>query len=137
MKKIAVIFFSLAALLFVATGQTQAQEKAITEITTVKQKGETILVTLTSSKPFIFANNRYALYIGEREFTKYDQKKENDKGILTFVIPADEYNIFRDGDNIYLSYGTINVAETDMEAYAKQSRRCWSLGKFSSSMLTK
>src|ERR1039457_5440086 len=133
MKKITALFFTLAIMLFF-TGNTVAQEKAKTEITTVKQKGETVHFTLTSSKPFIFGNNRYVLYIGEKEFFRLEQSKKNGKGYMTFYIPIQDFNNLREGDGIYLSYGTVDTGDENLEEVAKGCR-CWSLGKFSKSLL--
>jgi hypothetical protein len=133
MKKIFVLFFSLVIVAFFS-GNAVAQEKAKTEITTVKQKGTTVRVSLASSKPFIFGSNRYILYIGNKSFMLNEQSHKNGKGYMTFLIPADEFKTLGEGANMYLSYGPVNVEEQDMEQLAK-GRRCWSIGKFSKSLL--
>jgi hypothetical protein len=133
MKKISVLFFNvLAAVLFSAS--IMAQEKAQTKLTSVKQSGETVRFSLTSSKPFIFANNRYVLYVGTKEFFGLEQSKKDGKGYMTFIIPLSDFNNLKDGDGMYLSYGKVDAEAVNMEELAK-GRRCWGLGKFSKSLL--
>ncbi len=137
MKKITVLFFSLVLTFFICAN-SMAQEKAVTKIAFVKHNKEIINFTLTSSKPFIFGGNRYMLYIGDKDFTRYEQSKNNGKGTLTFFIPAEDFNALKEGASIYLSYGRVtNGGTQDLEEVSKQSRRCWSLGKFSNKLLTK
>ncbi|MFI5195795.1 MAG: hypothetical protein ACHQD8_01780 [Chitinophagales bacterium] len=136
MRKIIIIFFSMAIMLFFS-GYAIAQEKPKTETTSVKQKDETVRFSLTSSKPFIFGSNRYVLYIGNKEFTRNEQSHKNGKGYMTFLIPADDFNSLQEGAGIYLTYGQVNVEEADMNEMSKNSRRCWSLGQFSKNLLTK
>lgn len=133
MKKISVLIFSvLVALCFSAN--VMAQAKPQTQITTVHQQDETVRFSLSSTKPFIFGDNRYVLYIGHNEFFAHEQSKQDGKGYMTFLIPADEYSRLKEGAAIYLTYGKVNVDEQDMTNLAKTSR-CWPLGKFSKSLL--
>jgi hypothetical protein len=115
----------------------QAQEKAVTKVSVVQQKGETVRFSLTSSQPFIFASNRYMLYIGDKEFALNEQSVEHEKGLMTFLIPAADFKALRDGASIYLTYGQVDVTLTNMEEMANTTRRCWSLGKFSKDLLTR
>lgn len=112
-----------------------AQVKAKTEIATVKQKGEVVRFTVASSKPFIYGSNRYILYIGDKEFSRYEQTKKNGKGFLTFLIPVSDYKSLSEGAAMYLSYGHFNTDEQDMEAVAAKSHKCWAFGKFSHTLL--
>ena len=138
MKKITALFFSLAMLVSF-TGSAIAQEKARTKIAHVRQKEQLVLFTLTSSKPFIFGSNKYYLYIGDHEFTRNEQSKSNGKGRMTFLIPTDDFNKLTDGASIYLTYGRLtsdggmSMAEMSRENFVQ----CWSLGKFSKTMLGK
>jgi len=134
MRKIVILFFSMAIMLFFSAN-TIAQEKPKTQVSSVKQKGETVKFSLTSSKPFIFGSNRYMLYIGNKEFTRSEQSDKNGKGYMTFFIPADDFKSLQEGSKIYLTYGDVNAGETDMDEMAKTSRRCWTLGKFSKKLL--
>lgn len=136
MRKTIIAFFSIVIMLFFS-GNVIAQEKAKTQITSVKQKSEIIRFSLTSSKPFIFGSNKYILYIGNKEFTRNEQSHKNGKGYMTFLVPADDFDRLQDGSNIYLTYGEVSVEEVDMDAMSNSSRRCWSLGKFSKNLLTK
>ena len=136
MRKIIITFFSIVIMLFFS-GYVIAQDKPTTQISTVKQKGEIIRVSLTSSKPFIFGSNRYILYIGNKAFTRNEQSHKNGKGSMTFLIPADDFDRLPEGANIYITYGQVNVEEDDMVEMSKTSQRCWSLGKFSKNLLTK
>lgn len=125
----------MVTLLF--TGRVVAQQKPVTKIASVKQSGKTVSITLTSSKPFIFGGNRYMLYVGDKDFMLYTQSHDDGKNLLTFAVPAESYNSFKDGEDVYLTYGHIFRSGSDRAAIAKQNKRCWSLGKFSSTMTTK
>ena len=107
MKNIFALLFSLTIAIF-SSGNIIAQEKPVTQLTSVRQNGETISFSLTSSQPFIFANNRYVLYIGQKEFLSLVQSKENGKGYMTFYVPARDFNSLAEGSGMYLSYGKID-----------------------------
>jgi len=132
MKKI--FFLSLIALFF--SGGLYAQEKARTEITSVKQKGEIVRYMLTSSKPFIVGNNTYILHVGDRSFFQYEQSENKGAGSITFLISVNDFNQLEDGNSVYLTYGMVS-ANADMESLSKRSTRCWAIGKFSKDILTK
>ena len=136
MKKLASLFFTITIILFF-TGNSIAQEKAKMTITSVKQKGETVRFTITSSKILIFGGNRYVLYIGDQEFTMSDVPDDENNRIISFPLSMAEFRLLKEGAGIYLSYGRIDIEEHDMGAYARQNRKCWSLGKFSKTMLKK
>ncbi len=114
-----------------------AQGKATISITSVKQKGETVRYTITSSRPFIFGNNRYVLYIGSKNFYTYEQAKKNGKGILSFLIPVKDFKELAQGAETYVTYGHVNVETTDMTELSEYSKKCWSLGKFDKALLKK
>lgn len=122
---------------FLYSSNAIAQVKAKTEFTSLKQKGETVRYTVTSSKPFYFGNNRYVLYIGSKEFYRYEQSKKNGKGVLSFIIPAKDFKALTQGAPVYLNYGHIDIEETDMGELSNKSRKCWTLGKFDKDLLTK
>jgi|SRR6185437_9263693 len=137
MKKIIILFFSLV-MTFFFSGNVSAQDKPQVKIVSVKQNGKTVDFNLTSSKPFIFANNRYYLYVGNKDFYQYRQSKNNGKGAMTFLVPAEEYKNFKEGDDIYLTYGHVFRDDGQNRAeVAQANRRCWSLGQFSSALHTK
>ena len=132
MKK-AAIFITLIITLFLAH-TANAQQKAVTKIASVKQGAKTVAITITSSKPFIFGNNRYMLYIGDKDFTMYHQPHDDAKNQLTFDVPAESYANLKDGEDVYLTYGSVFHSGSDRPAIAKTNKRCWSLGKFSKNM---
>ena len=105
----------------------------------MKRKGDLVQFSLTSSRPFIFGSNKYYLHVGDKEFTRAEQSKSNGKGRLTFLIPADDYRRLKEGAGVFLTYG--NLGADDEQAYEELikecSTKCWSLGKFSKTMLTK
>ena len=137
MKNITALLFSLVFLL-PFSNKAVAQEKARIKIAHVKQKAETILFTLSASKPFIFGSNKYYLHIGDKDFTRNEQSKNNGKGRMTFFIPVDDFNKFPVGDEIYLTYGKLSGDGMSMEAMSKENFvQCWSLGKFSKTLLAK
>jgi hypothetical protein len=136
MKKIFVLIISMVMVFF--AGKTNAQEKSIIKIASIKQAGEMVDFTLTSSKPFIFGGNRYMLFVGDKDFTRYEQSHHDGRGTITFFIPKEDFNNLKEGAAIYLSYGRVSKAGAqNMEETSKQSRRCWSLGKFSQKLQTK
>jgi hypothetical protein len=134
MKKIISLFFSMAVMVLYANNLI-AQQKASATITSVQQKGENIWFTLTSSKPLIFGDNRYVLYIDGREFVTSETPADENNKVISFVLSANEFNSLKEGADIYLSYGHINTEEQDIVTYAQQSRKCWPLGNFSKAML--
>jgi len=106
------------------------------EVATVKVNGDNIEYTLTSDKPFYFANNAYVLHIGLQEFYYYKDWKEDGKGKMMFTIPVNEYNKLLAGDAQWLTYGNKLHKEAgdeiDVEAACKQlPNSCWWLGKYS------
>jgi hypothetical protein len=133
--------FAAFLLLFIVMGFTSyrlpAQTKAVTKIAQVKEKAGTVYFTLNSSKPFIFGNNRYILHMGGKEFFRNQQSKKNGKGVLTFMIPAKEYEEIQEGVKMYLSYGNMDVDGEDVDAHAEASSRQWPLGSFTKSLLTR
>lgn len=115
-----------------------AQEKARTSISSIKQKGSTVAITLTSSKPFRMGGNIYVLHVGSRNFEHSGQGSSKGKGTITFPVTMDEYNALQDGAGMYLTYGRIKEQGADMEMLSQlKSNKCWSLGKLNKSMLTK
>ena len=138
MKKIATLLFCILLVMSVSH-KAFATEKPKTRISYVKQKGDLVRFSLTSSKPFIFGSNKYYLHIGDKEFTRAEQSKSNGKGRLTFLIPSTDFKALKDGNAIYLTYGDPGVAdEAGFEELCKAgSPKCWSLGTFNKSMLSK
>jgi hypothetical protein len=136
MRNIIVMFFSLV-ILMPFSGNALAQEKAKTKIAHVKQKGEDVLFTLSSSKPFIFGSNKYYLHIGDKEFTRNEQTKKNGMGYMTFIIPQVDFNSLPEGGSIYLTYGRVSQDEAMEELSKENYVQCWSLGKFSQALLTR
>ncbi len=115
-----------------------AQEKAKTNVSLVKQKGNTVAITLTSSKPFRMGGNVYVLYIGNKDLSHSRQSVNKGKGTLTFSINTEDFNALQEGAGMYLTYGRIKEDGAPMEELSKlKSNKCWSLGKFNHSMLTK
>jgi hypothetical protein len=137
MKKILVLFFSLVVF-FYFSGKALAQEKPTVAVASMKHNGKNVEVTLTSSKPFIFGNNRYILYIGETEFLLNKQWHLNGRGTMVFYVPVEEFKSIKEGAGIYLTYGHLyKDTKPDMQALSAQSRKCWSLGVYSKKLLTK
>src|SRR6478735_8648483 len=133
MKKISFLSALVLALLFSANVFAQ---KAVTKVSSVKQKGSEINFNLVSSKKFIFGSNRYELHIGDKEFVRNTQSEKAGKGYMTFLLSSEEFSALKDDADIYLTYGHVKSTQ-DMNQIAKQSPRCWSLGKFNRSLLTK
>jgi hypothetical protein len=137
MKNRIVLFLGLCLLIFSA-GDSVAQQKVRTELTSVKQKGKDIDFTITSSKPFIFGSNRYVFHVADKKFFLHRQFKENGKGVMVFFVPADDFEGLREGAGMFLTYGDGANNEHDLEHANKMNPvRCASLGKFSKQLLTK
>jgi hypothetical protein len=120
-----------------------AADKPKTTITSVKQKGNEVVFTLTSARKFIVGGNEYILHIGDKTFKNYRHISNSpNRGVMAFLIPADDYNALAEGSNIYLTYGRIASDEEDevaaIEELAKaNNRRVWPLGKLNKKMTTK
>lgn len=138
MKNIATLLLGVFLMLSVSH-TVLAVEKSKTKVSYVKQRGEMVHFSLTSSKPFIFGSNKYYLHIGDKEFTRAEQSKSNGKGRLTFLIPSSDFQTLKDGTGIFLTYG--EMPADDDAAYEEMAKentvKCWSLGKFNKSMLAK
>ncbi len=120
------------------SGSVCAQEKIAKSIASVKENGEFINFSLTSPRPFIFGNNRYILHIGSNDFYRNKQSINSDRtGSMTFFIPAGEFNSLKEGAAIYLTYGQPSTDNNDLEELSKADVPCWSLGKFSKTLLRK
>jgi len=136
MRYLAIFILCLGTGIF-RTQIAAAQVKARSEISGARQRDGDIALTITCPKPFINGNNRYILYTGHKEFGRYEISRKDGKGVITFLIPKDEFNHLAEGSPVYMTYGHVEAEETDMEALAASSHRCWSLGKFSRSVLKK
>ncbi len=137
MKNISKLFLGVAILLSVS-GNVFAQQKIAKSIASVKEDGDFIYFSLTSPKPFIFGNNRYILHIGSTDFFRNKQSINRDRtGSMTFLIPVADFNMLKDGAAIYLTYGQPSTDNNDLEELSKADVPCWSLGKFSKTLLTK
>jgi hypothetical protein len=133
---------SLVALLCAATA-TYALEKAKIKLANARQKGQTVSVTLSSSKPLRVGGNRYVLHIGAKDFVRSQQTKSKGKGTISFLIPINEFNKLNDGEVMYMSYGNL-MSEGELpteqqltELTNSPTEQCWSLGKFSKKILNK
>jgi hypothetical protein len=141
MKNFIALVFSVA-LLCSLPSMARCTEKPKTRIASVIQKGKDVAITLTSSRKFIFANNIYILHIGSRHFEDSKDLSTKGKGAMTFFIPNNDFKSIPEGANMFLTYGQISNDEENEEQYLEEqskqgNRRIWSLGKFSSKMLTK
>ncbi len=115
-----------------------AQNKATLEIGTVKQKDKMVAFTINSSHRFVVGGNTYVLHIGPAEFAHYKQSFKSGVGSLVFQVPVAAYNSLKDGNSMYLTYGHKDESEKEMEAQSKEAQgSVWSLGKFSTKLLTK
>lgn len=131
----AVLFFSVVLGTFCCLPAI-AQQLVTTEISSVQMNGKNVDFTIVSSRPFIFAGNRYVLHAGSKEFFRYQQSKDNGKGVITFFVPVDDFNNLREGAGMYLTYGDGPDNEAVLEARSKTNPvRCASLGKFTKQLL--
>lgn len=126
-----------------AASIAHAIEKAKVKLAGAKQKGQTVSLTLSSSKPFRVGGNRYVLHIGAKDFVRSQQTKSKGKGTISFLIPIDEFNRLNDGEVMYISYGNL-MSEGELPSEQQltdltnsPTEQCWSLGKFSKKILAK
>ncbi len=137
MKTVAVLFFSLFVLCSGSVRAT-AQQKAVTSIASVKEQGQLINFMLTSSKPFIFGNNRYIMHVGDKVFYSDRQSFNNSIGSMSFLVSVSDFNTLQEGADIYLTYGRVSTDNKDIRAMNNADLiPFWSLGKFSKTLLTK
>ncbi|MCX6294766.1 MAG: hypothetical protein NTX97_01660 [Bacteroidetes bacterium] len=111
-------------------------------ISKIIQKGQRVELTITASKPFYVGGNMHILHIGNKDFTHYKQTKKNGKGILTFLIPIEDFNSLVQGDVVWMSYGNLlkeNPGENiNIEEMCKTNpQKLWYFGKFSAKLLKK
>ena len=136
------ILYSLLAICFLLFISANAQEKVKTAITSIKLKDKTVELTVVSAKPFIVGGNMYLLYIGDKKFQLSRQSKKDGKGILTFLIPYNDFTQAKEGANIWMFYGDYILSDgnaaPDFDALLKENpRTCWSLGKLKKKSLKK
>lgn len=130
-------FFSgallITSLALAVTTSAVAQSTARVRVAYAKQKGKTVSYTLISSKPFYVGNNVYVLYIGNKQFAHSEQWDNDGKGMMNFLIPAEEYKTIAHGSKIYLSYGHLSDEEraTIDDLVKQQVPTIWPLGTFS------
>jgi len=139
MKKSAILFFSIA-IISLLSASAFAQEKANTKIASVTEKDNLVEFTLTSSKKFIYGNNRYVLHIGDKAFIRNRQSYDYDKkiGTLTFLIGKEDFDTLQDGKGVYLTYGYADETEQALDELSTHDfPTCWPLGKFSKQLLSK
>lgn len=114
-----------------------AQEKQAARISSIKQKEDMVLLTVSSAKEFYMGNNKHILYIGSRYYDLYDQQNEDGKGNLKFFIPVKDFKQMTNGTPVYLSYGELVIEDgQNIEDMCKQNFcPCWSVGKLNKKML--
>lgn len=114
-----------------------AQEKQVARISSIKQKEDMVLLTVSSAKEFYMGNNKHILYIGSRYYDLYDQQNEDGKGNLKFFIPVKDFKQMTNGTPVYLSYGELVIEDgQNIEDMCKQNFcPCWSVGKLNKKML--
>lgn len=119
-----------------------AQEKAKLSIGGISQKAETVEFTITADKPFQYGNNIHVLHIGKKGLSLSKERKEDGKGIITFFIPAADFNALADGTKMWLTYGQkVKNGPADKEEkldeLSGQNPKCWKLGKLNKGILKK
>lgn len=138
MKNLTILFLGLF-IIFGTAGNAVAQAKPQVKFASAKQNGSTVSFTLTSNKPFRMGGNMYLLHINNKDFTRSKQNTSNGKGTITFYVPVAEVNEFKEGADMYLTYGRLfRNGQDEMKELSLQAQaRCWDLGNFSKSLLSK
>jgi hypothetical protein len=113
-------------------GTATAQSTA--SITSVKQNGERMEVTVSSAKKFYVGGNTHVLHIGTKEFSLNKQLNTDGKGTIIFYIPSAEFDALPEGEEVYMTYGSKfrkGTAPEEVAEFCKQNPNvCWYLGKF-------
>jgi hypothetical protein len=136
-----ILIFTCLSMFYFST-KIVAQENAKTTITSVKQNEQMIEFTIEASKPFYYGGNVHILHIGNKDFAHSKQTKNDNKGILTFLIPVADWNALTDGADVWMSYGNLFKTspdeQTDIKSLCEKSpQKCWYLNKFSAGLLKK
>lgn len=136
MKNTFLLFFTLVFVCF-SPKPASAQEKQKATVSLIRQNGNTVTVTITSSEEFYIGGNTHILHIGNKHYDRNEQNNVDGKGILKFFIPANEFKVLKNGTKMYLTYGELDMEnEQEIEAYSKEREsRCWALGKLNKKML--
>ncbi len=125
-------------LLMILSGQAIGQVKAKINLVGIKQKSGEDIITLHSTRHFIFANNKYYLHIGTYECSRYEQSKVGTGGQIRFIIPSGTLGKIPDNSPVYLTYGRVSRDGTGLDIMSKdESVSCWSLGEYKASMIRK
>lgn len=137
MKKILFLLFAFFVMAGNATNlNAQGRTKAAVTITSVKQSADQVRFTIKSSRPLIFGNNEYVLYIGKKEFSLSEVPQDDANKTITFLLNETDFKALEEGAPMYVTYGHVNT-EMDMVTYAQQSHKCWAIGTFNKALLTK
>ncbi len=136
------IIFSLLFVCFLCFAAANAQEKVKTVISYLKLNNKTVELTVVSTKPFIVGGNMYILYLGNKQIRLSRQSKKDGKGIITFLIPLDDFKQAKDGVDIWMVYGDYildegNTAIDFAALYKENPLTCWPLGKLKKKSLKK
>ena len=127
--------------LLLSSVKVSAQALPAATIKKVKQVNNTVEFTVASSSAFYVGNNIFILRIGKRSFDLSRQENIDDKGLLTFLIPADQYFSLFEGEKIFLTYGQLlpdeSVDSELMEVCSRQPDACQHLGYFHEKLLSK
>lgn len=110
------------------------------EITSVMQNDNTVEFSISSNKVFYTGDNLYILHVGTEEFKLSKQYKTDAGGIITFLIPLEDFNALAEAAFIWMSYGEKikNGNEAEIEKLSKEYPGIfYSLGKFRKDMLNK
>lgn len=130
MKK-AIFLFYILVMTCCTTSVATAQEKQKARIGLIRQNGNTVTLTVTSSTEFYMGGNKHMLYIGTKKYDLYDQNNIDGHGMLKFFLPTADYKAMKNGTPVYLSYGELEVDnEQQLAEMSKDAdTKCWYLGK--------
>ncbi|MBK6729446.1 MAG: hypothetical protein IPG60_00300 [Bacteroidetes bacterium] len=116
---------SMAFLIFIITtifsgNSIYAQATAPNvQIVSITENAENIEILIQSDKHFIFGDNRYVLYIGEKYFLR-NLHPDGDETKIVFFILLNDYQLLHADDEVVLAYGNYNPAnakQTDQQVF--------------------
>lgn len=127
-----VVNLSFLLLFFTAFTYGQTKQPALTQMVKNEQK---VKISIVSSEHFIVGSRPWALYIGDKIFTRSQQFDEDKSSTLVFYIPIEDFEALEDHTNIVLCYGIYNkVKDDEPEDYTFKGIH-WQLGPLRKDML--
>lgn len=102
-----VLFVSCLFFLF---GKMRAQVSPITSAYPIYKnidREKSVEVRIESEQSFYMGSSPYVLHVGERYYQRYKHSKKGSTSVLTFIIPEQDYALWKEESEMTLVYGFI------------------------------